>query len=47
MFTTFGTSQDIALQELRIDMSFPADEATRHFLVVAAENRIQKGEQQL
>lgn len=36
MFTTFGTSQDIALQELRIDLSFPADEPTRHFLMAAA-----------
>jgi transcriptional regulator with XRE-family HTH domain len=30
-FMTFGTPQDVTLQELRIDMSFPADEATRHF----------------
>ena len=36
-FTTFGTPQDVALQELRIDMSFPADEATRRFLETAAE----------
>lgn len=27
--TTFGTPQDIALQELRIESFFPADEATR------------------
>lgn len=27
--TTFGTAQDIALQELRIESFFPADEATR------------------
>jgi len=27
--TTFGTPQDIALQELRIECFFPADEATR------------------
>jgi hypothetical protein len=36
MFMTFGTSQDIALQELRIDLSFPGDEVTRHFLRTAA-----------
>jgi transcriptional regulator with XRE-family HTH domain len=30
--TTFGTSQDVALQELRIDMSFPADQATCRYL---------------
>ena len=42
MFTTFGTSQDIALQELRIDMSFPVDESTRQFLLVAAANGISK-----
>ena len=35
-FTTFGTPQDVSLQELRIDMSFPADEATRRFLDAAA-----------
>jgi transcriptional regulator with XRE-family HTH domain len=34
-FTTFGTPQDVMLQELRIDMSFPADEATRRFLNAA------------
>lgn len=27
--TTFGTAQDVALQELRIESFFPADEATR------------------
>jgi hypothetical protein len=43
MFTTFGTSQDIALQELRIDMSFPADDMTHDFLVAAAANEIAKG----
>ncbi len=37
-FTTFGTPQDVALQELRIDMSFPADEATRRFLEAAASS---------
>ena len=36
-FTTFGTPQDVLLQELRIDMSFPADEATRRFLEAAAK----------
>jgi len=36
-FTTFGTPQDVLLQELRIDMSFPADEASRSFLDAAAE----------
>jgi transcriptional regulator with XRE-family HTH domain len=36
-FTTFGTPQDVLLQELRIDMSFPADETTRRFLEVAAK----------
>lgn len=40
-FTTFGTPQDVRLQELRIDMSFPADEATRHFLDAAAEAGIE------
>jgi len=40
-FTTFGTPQDIVLQELRIDMSFPADEATRRFLEAAAESGIE------
>ena len=37
-FTTFGTPQDVLLQELRIDMSFPADEATKRFLDAAAES---------
>jgi transcriptional regulator with XRE-family HTH domain len=40
-FTTFGTPQDVLLQELRIDMSFPADEATRRFLDAAAESGIE------
>jgi len=30
--TTFGTAQDVALQELRIESFFPADEATRAVL---------------
>jgi|SRR5882724_7581321 len=29
---TFGTPQDVTLQELRIEMSFPADDATDRFL---------------
>jgi transcriptional regulator with XRE-family HTH domain len=41
-FTTFGTPQDVLLQELRIDMSFPADEATRRFLESAAEEGVEK-----
>lgn len=40
-FTTFGTPQDVALQELRIDMSFPADETTRRFLDAAAKSGIE------
>jgi transcriptional regulator with XRE-family HTH domain len=32
MITTFGTPQDITLQELRIEMSFPADPGTDQFL---------------
>jgi transcriptional regulator with XRE-family HTH domain len=40
-FTTFGTPQDVSLQELRIDMSFPADEMTRHFLDAAAKDGIE------
>jgi hypothetical protein len=30
--TTFGTPQDVTLQELRIECFFPADEATRVLL---------------
>lgn len=40
-FTTFGTPQDVSLQELRIDMSFPADEMTRRFLDAAAKSGIE------
>jgi transcriptional regulator with XRE-family HTH domain len=40
-FTTFGTPQDITLQELRIDLSFPADQPTREFLVAADRTRAQ------
>ena len=29
-FTTFGTPHDVALEELRIECSFPADEETAH-----------------
>jgi hypothetical protein len=36
-FTTFGTPQDVTLQELRIDMSFPADDETDRFLATAAD----------
>jgi len=32
MLTAFGTAQDIALQELRIESFFPADESTRALL---------------
>lgn len=40
-FTTFGTPQDVSLQELRIDMSFPSDEVTRRFLGAAAKSGIE------
>jgi transcriptional regulator with XRE-family HTH domain len=33
MLTTFGTAQDVALQEMRIETFFPADEATRAALI--------------
>jgi transcriptional regulator with XRE-family HTH domain len=33
--TTFGTAQDVALQEMRIESFFPADEATRAALSAA------------
>jgi transcriptional regulator with XRE-family HTH domain len=39
MFTTISASQDIGLRDLRIDLSFPADEATREYLTRAAEGR--------
>jgi len=35
MITTFGTPQDVTLQELRIECFFPADEATRAFLIAS------------
>ena len=41
-FTTFGTPQDTTLQELRIDLSFPADEPTRRFLAAAAKAGAEK-----
>lgn len=37
--TTFGTPQDVTLQELRIECFFPADEATRTALTIAASDR--------
>jgi transcriptional regulator with XRE-family HTH domain len=40
-FTTFGTPQDVLLQELRIDMSFPADETTKRLLEIAAKAGIE------
>lgn len=33
--TTFGTAQDVVLQEMRIESFFPADEATRAALMAA------------
>lgn len=32
-FSQFGTAEDIALSEIRIELMFPADEATRNILV--------------
>ncbi|MEP1206001.1 MAG: helix-turn-helix transcriptional regulator [Rhizobiaceae bacterium] len=32
-FSQFGTAEDIALSELRIEMMFPADDATREVLI--------------
>jgi hypothetical protein len=34
--TTFGTPQDVGLQELRIEMSYPVDEATRAYFAEAS-----------
>jgi hypothetical protein len=34
--TTFGTTQDVGLQEIRIEMSFPADDDTASFFQNAA-----------
>jgi transcriptional regulator with XRE-family HTH domain len=39
-FTTFGLPQDITLQELRIDMAFPADQSTRQFFLNAAKRNV-------
>jgi transcriptional regulator with XRE-family HTH domain len=36
--TTFGTPQDVGLQELRIEMSYPMDAATRAFFAEAARH---------
>ena len=36
--TTFGTPQDVGLQELRIEMSYPMDAETRAFLSGSAQN---------
>jgi transcriptional regulator with XRE-family HTH domain len=35
--TTFGTSQDVGVQEIRIEMSFPADDDTASFFREAAD----------
>jgi hypothetical protein len=35
--TTFGTPQDVTLQELRIECFFPADEATRSSMFELAQ----------
>ena len=32
-FSQFGTAEDIALSEIRIEMMFPADDATRDILM--------------
>jgi transcriptional regulator with XRE-family HTH domain len=37
--TTFGTPQDVALQELRVEMSFPADDASDRLLHAWAQER--------
>jgi transcriptional regulator with XRE-family HTH domain len=37
--TTFGTPQDVGLQELRIEMSYPVDAATRAFFAEGGENK--------
>jgi transcriptional regulator with XRE-family HTH domain len=41
--TTFGTPQDVTIQELRIDMSFPADEASDRILHAWAEETRRRG----
>lgn len=45
--TTFGTAQDVALQELRIESFFPADEDTRMLLNRLAAEVVLKSETQL
>ncbi|MGN6149923.1 MAG: helix-turn-helix domain-containing protein [Rhizomicrobium sp.] len=40
VLTTFGTAQDIALQELRIESFFPADDATRALVSRSAEKSL-------
>ena len=42
--TTFGTPQDVGLQELHIEMSYPLDAATARFFESAAEARRVGGE---
>jgi transcriptional regulator with XRE-family HTH domain len=37
--TAFGTAQDVAMQEMRIETFFPADEVTRAALITAAQSR--------
>ena len=37
-FTQFGTAEDIALSEIKIEMMFPADDATRDTLMAMAQN---------
>jgi len=36
-FSQFGTAEDIALSEIKIEMMFPADDATRDLLMAMAE----------
>jgi transcriptional regulator with XRE-family HTH domain len=45
--TTFGTPQDIALQEMRIESFFPADEATRAVLNHLSEEGLASEQSQL
>ena len=37
-FSQFGTAEDIALSEIKIEMMFPADDATRDLLMAMSEN---------
>jgi hypothetical protein len=44
--TTFGTPQDVTLQEVRIEMSFPIDDASKallHAWAEAAGARVRSG----